>query len=92
MTERSFVKDPDAVLDYAFDWHAHWLQTGEEINTYTITVTAGLTKDGDSESEGVVTVWLSGGIAEQLYEVSCKIVTSLGRTDERSIEIHCGER
>jgi hypothetical protein len=83
-----FTKDPDAVLDYAFDWSS-WLATGETISSHTITVETGITKDSDSESSGVVTVWLSGGTAENEYDVACKIVTSAGRTDERTMTIRC---
>ena len=96
MVEAFFPKDPDAVLDYAFDWNNEdegpWLQSGETISTHTVTVEAGLTKDSDSESNGIVTTWLSGGTAGENYIVSCKIVTNLGRTDERSVLINCGER
>jgi len=92
MVEKSFVKDPDATLDYAFDWSTHWLQDGETIDSYTVTIASGLTKDSDSESSGTVTVWLSGGTAGETYEVACKIVTSHGRTDERTIEIIVRER
>lgn len=91
MVERSFAKDPDAVLDYAFDW-SEWLQTGELISAHTITVETGLTKDSDSEASGIVIVWLSGGTAGERYLVSCEITTTLDRTEERSMRISCGER
>ena len=86
-----FVKDPDAVLDYGFDWSS-WLATGETISSHTITTETGLTKDSDSESSGVVTVWLSGGTAGNDYDVACKIVTSASRTDERTITIRVKNR
>lgn len=96
MAEESFVKDPDAVLDFAFDWNnaskGPWLQTGETISSHTITVETGLTKDSNSELDGIVTVWLSGGTAGEQYIVACKVTTSLGRTDERSVLINCLER
>jgi len=57
-----------------------------------VTVDSGITKDSDSESTGVVTIWLSGGTAGDKYDVACKIVTSLSRTDERTIEIRMEER
>lgn len=86
-----FIKDPDAVLDYAFDW-SDWLATGETISSHTITAETGITKDSDSESSGVVTVWLSGGTAGNEYDVACEIVTSASRTDERTIIIRCQNR
>jgi len=86
MTEAIYIKDPDAVLDYAFDW-TDWLADSETISSHTVTVPSGLTKDSDSESDGVVTAWLSGGTAGTSYDVACKIVTSDGRTDERTIKV-----
>ena len=91
MTEKEFFKDPDSILDYAFDW-SDWLESGETISTHTITVSIGLTKDSDSESSGVVTIWLSGGTAGTNYTLACKIVTALNRTDERTAIIRCVER
>jgi len=92
MVEASFAKDPDSVLDYALDWGTYWLQSGETISSHTVTVETGLTKDSDSESDGIVTTWLSGGTVGESYTVACEITTSLGRTDERTIMIHVDER
>ena len=86
-----FKKDPNAVLDFAFDWSS-WLATGETISSRTITVPTGITKDSDSEASGVVTVWLSGGTANTWYDVACKIVTSASRTDERTMRIQVQDR
>lgn len=92
MVEETFTKDPNAVLDYSFDWATEWLVAGETISSHVMTVGTGLTKDSDSENGGIVTVWLSGGTAGVNYPVACKIVTSAGRTDERTILIECMER
>ena len=86
----TFLKDPDAVLDYAFDWTA-WLDDGETISSHTVTVD-GLTKDSDAENGGVVTVWLSGGTDGQEASAACLIETSAGRTDERTIVLRVRER
>jgi hypothetical protein len=79
----TFIKDPSDVLDYTFDWTS-FLATGETISSYTVTPDTGLTKDSDSQASGVITYWLSGGTADSLYNVVCKIVTSAGRTVERT--------
>ena len=95
MATNLFTKDPEAVLDYTFDWNDTtdpWLATGETISSYTVTVPTGITKDSDSHASGVITVWLSGGTAGTTYRVECKIVTSAGRTDERSTWIKVSER
>lgn len=96
----TFRKDPEAILDYKFDWAAEtngtgesdWLDSGETISDYTITVDSGLTKESDSEASGAVTVWLSGGTVDERYKVTCEIDTSHGRTDQRTIEIWVLER
>ncbi len=98
------IKDPDARLDYKFDWApltnnrknalSDWLQTGETISSYAIGVDAGITVDSDSkdDSDTSVVVWLSGGDAGVDYDVSCKITTSDGRIDERTMTIKVRQR
>jgi len=91
MSEAIIPKAVNAVLDFPFDW-ATWLGDGETINSHEVTVPSGITKDSDSKSGGVVTVWLSGGTAGEIYTVACKIATSLSRTIERSIDVYVLER
>lgn len=81
-----FDKDPSAVLDYEFDWSA-WLAVSEIINSHTVTVPAGITRDSSSDTDTAVTAWLSSGTAGNTYTVTCQIVTNQARTDERSIVI-----
>lgn len=103
MTELSrFTKDPDARLDYKFDWRAStngtgdsdWLVSGETISSYTITPEDGITVDDDdlSDSNTSVTVWLTGGIVGRLHRVTCHIVTSEDREDDRTITVRVIER
>jgi hypothetical protein len=89
--DNQYLKDPSAVLDWAFDWTG-WLATGETIVDHTITADTGLEVDSSTENGGKVIVWLSGGTAGQNYKVACKITTSAGRTDERTIWIKVVER
>lgn len=87
----SFLKDPDAVLDYGFDW-TDWLNATETITAHTITVDAGITLNSHGEDAGIVTAWISGGTAGVEYEVACRITTSEGRTDERTITLVVEQR
>lgn len=87
----TFEKDPDAVLDYQWDW-SNWLAEGDTISSYDIDEDTGITVDSSSNDDDSVTVWLSGGTAGENYTVRCEIVTSDGRTDERSILIRVRER
>ena len=90
---KKFLKDPDAVLDYKFDW-SDWLDDGEAILSHSITETTGITIDSDSMTDAStsVTVWLSGGESGASYSVTCHVVTSDGRQDDRSITIVVGDR
>jgi hypothetical protein len=82
----TYIKDPDAVLDYGFDW-SDWLAIGETIATSTWTVPTGITKDSSSNSTTATVVWMSGGTAGQTYELVNRIVTSAGRTEDRTISL-----
>lgn len=86
-----FRKDPDAVLDYTFDW-TQWLADTETITDFTVTAPSGITLDSSSETDGMVTAWLSEGTAGVTYTVGCLIETTAGRTDERSIRVLVTER
>lgn len=82
-----FTKDPDAVLDYTVDW-ATWLGT-DTISTSTWPVVpAGITKDSDTNSTTIATIWLSGGTIGETYQLTNRIVTAGGRTDDRTITIN----
>ena len=99
LTLQNPLKDPSAVLDYAYDW-TEWLANGETIavdsetgeKLITITADTGITVDSSTEASGKVTVWLSGGTAGINYKVACLITTAAGRTDERTIWIKVTNR
>ena len=91
MSVAQYLKDPDAVLDYGFDW-SDWLADGETISTSTWTIPTGLTEDSETETTTATKVWLSGGTAGTDYTITNKIVTSDSRTDERSMTIRVQER
>jgi hypothetical protein len=91
MSIATFTKDPNAVLDYQIDWTA-WLTGAETITTSTWTVPTGITKDSDSHTTALTTIWLSGGTAGTKYLLTNRIVTSAARTDDRTITISVKER
>lgn len=86
-------KDPSAKLDYRFDWApkanntglTNWLEEGETIVSYILTVPDGLTKVSDSlvDDNTAVVVWLSGGSDGIEYPISCQITTA-NRIDKRT--------
>ena len=85
-----FTKDPDALLDYSFDWSG-WLGNGEEIDTSTFTSSLGIVIEDEESTPATATVWLSGGEAGLPYRVTNRITTTDGRIDERSYTIRVTE-
>lgn len=104
-TPRVVFKDPDARLDFYFDWKAlangtgdtDWLTSGETIETFAVTADAGIVVDDTDppaliNGDTAVKVWLSGGTAGRVYAVTNRIETSAGRTDDRTLMIRVQER
>lgn len=94
-TPRPWIaKDPDAVLDYSFDW-GDWLASGESVASYAVTVD-GVTLDSDSRGGAVVTAWVSGGSAlpGEVASITCRITTDSlpARTDQRTVYLKIRER
>lgn len=79
-----------------------WLGTDETISSHTIVVTNGLVADS-SDRTGIVVrigatdytlanntavrVWLSGGTLGKVAQVTCRVTSSGGRTEDKSISI-----
>jgi hypothetical protein len=90
MSIKRFTKDPDAKLDYAGDWSA-WLGT-DTIATSSWTIPDGITMDSETNTATSVLIWLSGGTAGALYDLTNHITTAGGREDDRTITISVEER
>ena len=89
----SFLKDPNAKLDYKFDW-SEWLETAETITSYSLVVDTGITEFSSSNDDDSVTVWLTGGTAGLTYQVTCRITTDSNptRIEDRTMTFHVVER
>jgi hypothetical protein len=76
-------KDPDAVLDYQFDW-SQYLQAGETILTSTFIVVGSdsLVLSNESVAGGVTTFWAAGGVSGEAAQITNRITTDQGRTDD----------
>lgn len=90
----SYVKHPDAVLDYGFDYAVDgWLETGETIIASEWDIPSGLEEDTDSSHaasghDGSTTkVWLGGGTVDEDYDITNHIETSEGRHEYRTMTI-----
>jgi hypothetical protein len=89
----SILKDPDATLDYTFDW-TEWLDEGENIAAISVTVEGGIVLESAALAGAFVTAWVSGGIANEKALVTCQVTTSHvpPRIDQRSIWLLVVER
>lgn len=87
-------KDPDARLEYSWDW-SDWLEAGETITTPTVECddnSVAISPGDVTEALGVVTAWVSGGTVRTSVRVTCRIVTSATRQDDRSLILNIIER
>lgn len=97
-----YKKDPEAVLDFKFDWKSKtngngssdWLAADETIVSHVVTVPTGIVLDSSvlENASTTVVAWLSSGTAGTTYEIKCNITTSAGRTDERTMSLIVEER
>ena len=94
----SIVKDPNAVLDYTFDW-TDWLASADEPDDTIASVVFAIA--GSTATVGTVvnngttaTAWVSGGAVGETAALSCKITTvnAPARVDERTVFIKIRER
>lgn len=89
MTTDTYDHDPDARLDYSWDW-THWLAASELISAQTVTsLVSGITATAVTQANGVVTAWIT---ATESGDVTCHITTSAGRQDDRSISLRVRSR
>lgn len=90
-----YLKDPQAVLDYAFDWGAGYLG-GRAIGGAVwavLPVETGGVAVVSSAIEGERTlVSVGGGLAGHVYRLSCRISLSDATADERTITLRVEER
>lgn len=86
------VKDPNAVLDYPISFSAWLADISDTYASHTVTTTGGLVVDSSSQSAGVITPILSGGTIGEIATFKIRIVTTGGRTDDRTFYLSIKER
>ena len=88
----TFHKDPQAKLDYSFDWR-EWLGADTIsaflllVDPVTATGMTVATVPPQVQVGGIVTFWLQGGVEGDAYNVTCRVSTAAGRTDDRTMKI-----
>lgn len=89
------LKDPDAKLPFTVDWSQWLANEGDTAASATWMVPAGLVQESTplpSLANGKATVWISGGTAGQDYLVTCRLVTTGGKIDDRTFRIKVIDR
>ncbi len=80
-------KDPDTTLSLGFDWQEEL--DGLSISTSTWFVPAGITKESESSNATTASIRLSGGTANEIYDLVNLITRSDGDTRTRTLRIVC---
>lgn len=82
-------KDPDAVLDYVFLWQ-DWLAVGEEIQSHSTVVegaSSGYVQSAFIHQGDAVIAFVAGGAIGETIALRCRVFTTAGRLDDRTIYI-----
>ena len=82
-----FKKDPNATLDYRFDWTDYLTPVSDVIANVTWVLDTGLTLVSSTNTAMTATAFISGGTIGDELLLTCRIVTTGGRTDDRSITL-----
>lgn len=78
-------KDPDASLDYTFDWTPFLAKLSDTIAAVTYQLSDGLTQTRALNNETQAHSFVSGGVLGTTEFVTCRITTLGGRIDDRTI-------
>lgn len=93
--KRTIDKDPNAILDYPFDWTAYLAPIADSIVSASFVVAGGvggIVIVSSSYSSTSATAIVSGGVVGTTERLTCRIVTAGGRTDDRSVYLKIVER
>lgn len=86
------VKDPNAVLDYSFDWSEWITDAADEITSFSFDCGGGIVAGASSRDNAVITVFVSGGFVGAEGSITCRINTAGGRTDDRTLYLKILEK
>ena len=84
----AYKKDPNATLDYSFDWGPYLTPLGDTITLVEWVLSAGLVKVSQSNTATTATVFVSGGVLDEVETLTCRITTAGGRIDDRTVELN----
>lgn len=94
-TDKRFVvnKDPNATLDYTWNWTPYLDDITDTISTFEITVDDDLAVESSAlVGTKQVRAFISGGVVGRQAKATCRITTAGGRVDDRTIYFNIMER
>lgn len=80
-------KDPDAVLDYIFDWTPYLVNISDVLDSVAYELSSGLTQTRAVNTETQAKSYVGGGVLGTTEFVTCRITTVGGRIDDRTIHL-----
>lgn len=89
------LKDPAAMLDYAIDWGADYLEEDSLAQSDWSVVPAepgGVAVSGSVFDAKFTTATVSGGLAGRVYQLINHVMTQQGRQDSRSVVLRVEQR
>lgn len=87
MTIANFYKTTDAVLDYTLDWTDFLGDTDNILDSDWSVSSNDISISTDTYTNKTTTAFISGGVADNSYDITNTITTLLGRTTSRVISI-----
>ena len=81
------LHDPDAVLDYTFDWST-WLASGETIASASVSVSDGLTVESTTTGTDAVTIRISTDGTLGPRTITCSVVSNVGQEDDWTTQLN----
>lgn len=81
-----FRKQPADVQDYDIDFSPYLVgHGGDTVASYQVEADPGIVVQSHTHADGVVKVWLAGGMSKNAYKVTIRITTNGGRVHEVEI-------
>lgn len=85
---KTFVKDPDAKLDYSVDWNNFLDAVNDTISTAEwVSDNVAITVDDAGHLNGFHTAFISDGVLDANYTITSRITTTGGRINDSSFVI-----
>lgn len=89
------LKDPDAKLPFSVDWSAWLANEGDTAASVTWITPDGIVREtspAPTVANGIATAWFSGGTDRTDYLITCRLTTTAGRVDDRTVTIKVRQR